>query len=61
MYNSIKLHFYQKNTPWTEHNAPDGRTYFYNNETKVSTWQKPTELKTHSEVFGQKIFIKLTL
>jgi hypothetical protein len=41
---------FQKKTPWTEHDAPDGRTYFYNNDTKVSTWQKPSELKTHSEV-----------
>jgi len=40
----------QKKTPWTEHKAPDGRTYFYNTETKVSTWQKPAELKTPGEV-----------
>ncbi|EDO30814.1 predicted protein, partial [Nematostella vectensis] len=35
---------------WTEHKAPDGRTYFYNNDSKVSTWQKPDELKTPSEI-----------
>ncbi|XP_015761269.1 PREDICTED: pre-mRNA-processing factor 40 homolog A-like [Acropora digitifera] len=40
----------EKQTPWTEHKAPDGRTYFYNTETKVSTWQKPNELKTPGEV-----------
>ncbi|XP_078359162.1 pre-mRNA-processing factor 40 homolog B-like isoform X2 [Oculina patagonica] len=39
-----------KKTPWTEHKAPDGRTYFYNTETKVSTWSKPAELKTAGEV-----------
>lgn len=40
----------KNNTPWTEHKAPDGRTYFYNTETKVSTWQKPNELKTPGEI-----------
>ncbi|XP_029200486.2 pre-mRNA-processing factor 40 homolog B-like [Acropora millepora] len=40
----------EKQTPWTEHKAPDGRTYFYNTETKVSTWQKPNELKTPGEI-----------
>ncbi|RMX55127.1 hypothetical protein pdam_00007445 [Pocillopora damicornis] len=40
----------KKKTPWTEHKAPDGRTYFYNTDTKVSTWQKPAELKTPGEV-----------
>lgn len=46
----INLNFQEKQTPWTEHKAPDGRTYFYNTETKVSTWQKPNELKTPGEV-----------
>ena len=32
------------------HNAPDGRTYYYNSETKQSSWQKPDELKTKAEV-----------
>ena len=26
---------------WTEHKAPDGRTYYYNNQTKESAWEKP--------------------
>lgn len=34
---------------WSEHKAPDGRTYFYNSVTKVSAWEKPDELKTPSE------------
>jgi pre-mRNA-processing factor 40 len=29
---------------WTEHNAPDGRKYYYNAKTKVSKWVKPEEL-----------------
>ena len=37
-------------TAWTEHKAPDGRMYYYNNDTKVSSWQKPDELKTNAEV-----------
>ena len=44
----------QKKNVWTEHKAPDGRTYFYNTETKVSTWQKPAELKTPAEVRNDK-------
>ena len=40
----------KKDTPWTEHKAPDGRTYFYNTETKQSSWQKPDDLKSEAEV-----------
>ncbi|XP_076360616.1 pre-mRNA processing factor 40 isoform X2 [Tachypleus tridentatus] len=35
---------------WTEHKAPDGRTYYYNHVTKQSSWEKPDELKTHTEL-----------
>lgn len=35
---------------WTEHKAPDGRTYYYNSVTKQSSWQKPDSLKTSNEV-----------
>jgi len=35
---------------WTEHTAPDGRVYYYNNVTKQSLWEKPDELKTTAEV-----------
>ncbi|XP_030066333.1 pre-mRNA-processing factor 40 homolog A isoform X2 [Microcaecilia unicolor] len=41
-------HHKQKSV-WTEHKSPDGRTYFYNIETKQSTWEKPDELKTPTE------------
>lgn len=34
---------------WTEHTAPDGRTYYFNAETKTSLWSKPDELKTEVE------------
>ena len=37
-------------TAWTEHKAPDGRMYYYNNDSKVSSWQKPDELKSSAEV-----------
>ena len=36
-------------TDWTEHNAPDGRKYYYNNKSKESKWEKPDELKTPAE------------
>uniref|UniRef100_A0A6I8R050 Pre-mRNA-processing factor 40 homolog A n=1 Tax=Xenopus tropicalis TaxID=8364 RepID=A0A6I8R050_XENTR len=39
----------KKKSLWTEHKAPDGRTYYYNSETKQSTWEKPDELKSKAE------------
>ncbi|XP_053564011.1 pre-mRNA-processing factor 40 homolog B isoform X1 [Bombina bombina] len=39
---------------WTEHKAPDGRTYFYNPVTKQSTWEKPDELKSNAELLLSK-------
>nr|CAG4644787.1 EOG090X064W [Leptodora kindtii] len=35
---------------WSEHKAPDGRVYYYNNITKQSLWEKPDELKTTAEI-----------
>lgn len=40
---------------WTEHKAPDGRTYYYNNLTKQSLWDKPDELKTAAEVLISQV------
>ncbi|KAK1151156.1 hypothetical protein AOXY_G33183 [Acipenser oxyrinchus oxyrinchus] len=40
----------RKKSLWTEHKAPDGRTYFYNSESKQSTWEKPDELKSKVEL-----------
>eukprot|EP00191_Tetraselmis_sp_GSL018_P019477 CAMPEP_0177582924 /NCGR_PEP_ID=MMETSP0419_2-20121207/3030_1 /TAXON_ID=582737 /ORGANISM="Tetraselmis sp., Strain GSL018" /LENGTH=858 /DNA_ID=CAMNT_0019072245 /DNA_START=64 /DNA_END=2641 /DNA_ORIENTATION=- len=34
---------------WTEHNAPDGRKYYYNSRTGKSSWEKPPELMTDIE------------
>ncbi|XP_006002135.1 pre-mRNA-processing factor 40 homolog A isoform X2 [Latimeria chalumnae] len=39
----------KKKSLWTEHKSPDGRIYYYNIETKQSTWEKPDELKTPAE------------
>jgi pre-mRNA-processing factor 40 len=39
---------------WTEHSAPDGRKYYYNNRTKVSSWSKPEDLMT-AEVGGHMV------
>lgn len=30
---------------WTEHKAPDGRSYYYNSKTQESVWEKPQPLK----------------
>ncbi|XP_001950893.1 pre-mRNA-processing factor 40 homolog B isoform X1 [Acyrthosiphon pisum] len=35
---------------WTEHKAPDDRLYYYNAGTKQSSWEKPDELKTKTEL-----------
>lgn len=34
---------------WSEHKAPDGRTYYHNSVTKQSLWEKPDELKSPAE------------
>ncbi|CAH0581261.1 unnamed protein product [Chrysodeixis includens] len=38
-----------QSSPWSEHKAPDGRTYYYNSVTKQSLWEKPDDLKTAAE------------
>ena len=30
---------------WTEHKAPDGRSYYYNSKSLESVWEKPQPLK----------------
>lgn len=44
----------KKKTPWSEHKAPDGRMYYYNTETKQSSWEKPADLKTTAEMLLSK-------
>ncbi|XP_012685783.1 pre-mRNA-processing factor 40 homolog A isoform X2 [Clupea harengus] len=39
----------KKKSMWTEHKSLDGKVYFYNTETKQSTWEKPDELKSPAE------------
>jgi len=34
------------NTDWAGYTAPDGRTYYYNGKTGVSTWEKPQPAPT---------------
>ncbi|KAJ2449116.1 U1 snRNP protein [Coemansia sp. RSA 2336] len=36
-------------TAWIEYTSPDGRAYYYNRDTKTTTWEKPDELKTPQE------------
>lgn len=38
-------------SPWREH-ALDGKKYYYNTVTQVTTWTKPDELKDEVEVRG---------
>lgn len=41
--------FGSSTSEWSEHKAPDGRPYYYNNVTKQSSWDKPDDLKTPIE------------
>lgn len=50
-----------KPTDWTEHKAPDGRSYYYNSVTKQSAWEKPDELKTKTEVYNHYSIIILLI
>lgn len=45
----------EKKSDWSEHKAPDGRTYYYNAITKQSLWEKPDELKDAAEVRTEKL------
>ncbi|XP_067385605.1 pre-mRNA-processing factor 40 homolog B isoform X9 [Emydura macquarii macquarii] len=40
----------RKKPLWSEHKAPDGRTYYYNHDSKQSSWEKPDELKSKAEL-----------
>lgn len=48
--NGVSMGIGEKKSDWTEHKAPDGRTYYYNATTKQSLWEKPDELKSPSEL-----------
>lgn len=39
----------KKASDWKEFTAPDGRKYYYNSATKVSSWTMPDELKKGSD------------
>lgn len=41
---------------WTEHHAPDGRSYFYNSKAQESVWEKPKALKDFEGDFLFKKF-----
>lgn len=34
---------------WSEYKTVDGKTYYYNNRTLESTWEKPPELREKGE------------
>ena len=41
-------------TMWTKHATGEGRTYYYNAETKVSSWTNPEEEATKQKAEAQK-------
>jgi len=34
---------------WTEYSTPEGKKYYFNRETKQTSWDKPDDLKTPEE------------
>ncbi|KAL2231516.1 UNVERIFIED_CONTAM: Pre-mRNA-processing protein 40A [Sesamum indicum] len=40
-------------TDWREYTSRDGKKYYYNKRTRVSSWEKPLELMTPTEVSQQ--------
>uniref|UniRef100_A0A8D2KQX5 Pre-mRNA-processing factor 40 homolog A n=1 Tax=Varanus komodoensis TaxID=61221 RepID=A0A8D2KQX5_VARKO len=47
---SYLSHMFTQKPAWSEHRAPDGRVYYYNSETKQSSWEKPDDLKSKAEL-----------
>uniref|UniRef100_A0A3Q3G370 Pre-mRNA-processing factor 40 homolog A n=1 Tax=Labrus bergylta TaxID=56723 RepID=A0A3Q3G370_9LABR len=45
----VDLSLLSSKSLWTEHKSLDGKTYYYNTETKQSTWEKPDDLKSPAE------------
>ncbi|KAF5205843.1 Pre-mrna-processing protein 40a, partial [Thalictrum thalictroides] len=39
----------QSSTDWIEHTSADGRRYYYNRSTRLSSWEKPLDLMTPIE------------
>ncbi|XP_048336342.2 pre-mRNA-processing protein 40A isoform X2 [Ziziphus jujuba] len=39
----------EASSDWREHTSADGRRYYYNRKTKLSSWDKPLELMTATE------------
>lgn len=46
---------------WTEHRAPDGRSYFYNSKAGESVWEKPQALKDFEGKCTQELLTKFFL
>uniref|UniRef100_A0A803P2W9 Pre-mRNA-processing protein 40A n=1 Tax=Cannabis sativa TaxID=3483 RepID=A0A803P2W9_CANSA len=44
---NVQLNLIQ--SEWLEHTSPDGRKYYYNRRTKLSSWEKPVDLMTPIE------------
>lgn len=40
---------------WTEYKTADGKTYYYNNRTLESTWERPQELKEKGTAFDFRV------
>jgi pre-mRNA-processing factor 40 len=43
-------------TPWREHIAPNGKIFFFNQNTNESQWQIPDEVKTSNIHMKHKLF-----
>jgi pre-mRNA-processing factor 40 len=55
MMNAMNGHFPAPGAVWMEHRTPDGRSYYYNNLTKVTQWTKPEEMMSLAEVCSDNV------
>ncbi|KAJ2364201.1 U1 snRNP protein [Coemansia sp. RSA 2610] len=47
--NGSQRHDQGASLAWIEYTSPEGRAYYFNRDTRVTTWEKPDELKTPQE------------
>ena len=55
--NTSSLHSLQRllsQCPWKEHKSDTGRVYYYNSESKESTWTIPKELEELKEQMAKE-------
>ena len=52
IFDKIDPQLVAKASEWSEHKAPDGRSYFYNGKSQESVWEKPQDMKDLESKFA---------